>query len=81
MRRTDGRFIQQSLENNQAESIALQERFPRKHTSRSVIANALFHTCCHIASNLLLMIVLATRGVLWIEQKEAYGEISLRVAI
>ena len=42
----DGRYLQQSLEDKQGENISLQERFPPDQTSRIVIANALFHTCC-----------------------------------
>jgi hypothetical protein len=41
-----GRYLQQSLEDKEVESISLQERFPPDQTSRIVIANALFHSCC-----------------------------------
>jgi hypothetical protein len=45
-RGANGRYLHQSLDDKQEESISLQERFPPEQTSRIVIANALFHTCC-----------------------------------
>jgi hypothetical protein len=40
------RFLQLFMEDNQVESMTLQERFPTGETSRLVVANALYHTCC-----------------------------------
>jgi hypothetical protein len=44
---SDRRFLQQNLEDNDVESMSLQERFPPQTTGRLVLANALYHTCCN----------------------------------
>jgi hypothetical protein len=40
------RFLQLFMEDNQVETMTIQERFPAGETSRLVVANALYHTCC-----------------------------------
>jgi hypothetical protein len=78
-REVDDRFLRQSLGDNQAEEMTLQERFPPESTNRIVAANALYHTCCNTLSG-RLMTVLATRGVITVNQPQAYGEIYLKMA-
>jgi hypothetical protein len=75
------RFLQQFLEDHQIENMTLQERFPQDRTSRTVLANALFHTCCLLSLTCRLIVVLATRGVIIVTQDEPYGDISLKMAI
>ena len=75
------RFIQLSLEDNQVESMTLQERFPPERTSRLIIANALYHTCCYPLLRRILIAVLATRGVIIVSQTKGYGDISLKMAL
>ena len=78
--RFDGRFLRAGMEDDGVGSTTLQERFPQETTSRIVLANALFHTCCTTSQRRLINKVLATKGVLVVSQPHSYGEISLQLA-
>jgi Conserved region of Rad21 / Rec8 like protein len=61
--------------------MTLQARFPPERTSRLVLANALYHTCCYPFPNRVLTVVLATRGIVVVSQTNPYGDISLKMVV
>jgi Conserved region of Rad21 / Rec8 like protein len=76
----DGRFVGQFLGDADVESATFQEMFPTETSARQVLANALFNTCCAFRCVALLTEVLATRGVIAVEQMEPFGDISVKMA-